>query len=892
MHKSPLHCRIVDCGGQLIYLSTHGIFFVRQAIYLLMFDPRHDFLRPCDVATWLDEVRARCPDAPVILVPTHADEGLAVTPSVQDLLARGRYSGVIMGPHISSKDGTGFDELMAEIESICRLRSDIAVAWPSSWVGLVADMQELADCPLKLLSRADMAALARSACRFPLAADFELALQVLHHTGHIIDGHQLGNRQLRNVLVPSPEWLGEVLASVVSALEARQHLMPHGIIKYEVLSSIFHSASGASQQQLTDLLELMHSFDIAYAIQDADYNSVELSVVPALQQDDIPRHLDWNADPAPGQLVVVYEMEYCPFDLAERLVVRLHGIVTGTSWRQGMLCERRDHAALVTVDKPKCRIFIAARGPTWPGGLLSLICSCIDTLLRERYPGQCSAVAYVGCNECNALALNVKNLVKKLNRGLSSVDCCNDHCVDISWLSEVSWCPWVFTSAEAEAAQRVRMYLDWTARHASLSLTAEQERRMDAMRGLLMVLRPPESTEPLWIILNGRWAVICEHGEDVHPVIVDIQPDPRQWRRCRLSCLRIQLWLHQIAPAAFPKPPDLEAPASDTESFLEAMQNVAYPPHPLKSEKLHTRARPVWLCREHRLLYARDKYPTYGVSQSCRNAQRMRQLAEDLLGISDCIDYEQSKCFCTSCQCRDQEAASLTPASSSVDVRCADLLSEREPEFSPARSFALDSPEAKSFDCERLESTSDSDTCIYRLGLLLPPQARMHRVRETWRLAYHGTSVDKVKAIIGHGGLLKPGETTMDGVRLDAPHTIHEPNGGPFVWVSPSRTYAGYYCTAKPLDDSQVLECIFEVYVKPDSFSMQRNSLSSIVNVDPAVPDSELEWYTNQTGSVMLSGLLMRVRPSTDEDSARVFVHSKSPSRRRESPRAGRANSE
>lgn len=85
----------------------------------------------------------------------------------------------------------------------------------------------------------------------------------------------------------------------------------------------------------------------------------------------------------------------------------------------------------------------------------------------------------------------------------------------------------------------------------------------------------------------------------------------------------------------------------------------------------------------------------------------------------------------------------------------------------------------------------------YRIGLKLPPRAKVEKAFDKWHRAFHGTRVSNILKILQHGDLLMPGDITAEGQQLkelDGHFNIdYKPKGFDTkqVFVSPTINYAG-----------------------------------------------------------------------------------------------------
>ncbi|XP_077984752.1 neuralized-like protein 4 [Glandiceps talaboti] len=170
----------------------------------------------------------------------------------------------------------------------------------------------------------------------------------------------------------------------------------------------------------------------------------------------------------------------------------------------------------------------------------------------------------------------------------------------------------------------------------------------------------------------------------------------------------------------------------------------------------------------------------------------------------------------------------------------------------------------------------------YRIALKVPPGAQAHDVFNNWHVAFHGTRRDAIRSILDNGQLLMPGDETMGGEVLGERPGHYTDNDKPegfdtkHIFLSPSIRYAGCNVYAYPVgllvsiiypprftdtvtNQSYQARVVFQVRIKPDSYSVGPETIGAASEIDPNFSNQEIEWFTKQRGSVIMSGLLVKV---------------------------------
>ena len=94
-----------DFGGQVIYQATHQFFLTDRSLFILVWDARHGHEQG-RLPYWLETIRARAPESPVLIVAAHVDERDADVPRAE--LMR-QYPQVVGHFEVSNTDGRGIE---------------------------------------------------------------------------------------------------------------------------------------------------------------------------------------------------------------------------------------------------------------------------------------------------------------------------------------------------------------------------------------------------------------------------------------------------------------------------------------------------------------------------------------------------------------------------------------------------------------------------------------------------------------------------------------------------------------------------------------------------------------------------------------------------------------
>ncbi|XP_013418417.1 neuralized-like protein 4 [Lingula anatina] len=159
-----------------------------------------------------------------------------------------------------------------------------------------------------------------------------------------------------------------------------------------------------------------------------------------------------------------------------------------------------------------------------------------------------------------------------------------------------------------------------------------------------------------------------------------------------------------------------------------------------------------------------------------------------------------------------------------------------------------------------------------RYALSLPAKAKAMNVLEAWHRAYHGTRSTAVAKILQVGELLMPGDTALGGEKISVckGHFTEERKPEGFnikkIFVSPSIRYAGHNAYAMPhkykdatTEKNYVARVAFQICIRPDSYVVGDQTIGALSQIDPKFDNQEIEWATEERGSTVLYGLLVKL---------------------------------
>lgn len=156
--------------------------------------------------------------------------------------------------------------------------------------------------------------------------------------------------------------------------------------------------------------------------------------------------------------------------------------------------------------------------------------------------------------------------------------------------------------------------------------------------------------------------------------------------------------------------------------------------------------------------------------------------------------------------------------------------------------------------------------------------AKVHHIVEkgmaNWHVCYHGTKHQYLSDIIMHGQLLAPGSTLINGdsikvreghittsFRRKNEHTGEAETFNPTrkIFFSPSIKYCDHeaYANEYPCNGRRY-RLALQLRIQPNTYGVGQQTVGAKETIDPHVPNSSIEWYTDELHTHFFTGILIR----------------------------------
>jgi GTPase SAR1 family protein len=314
-----------DFGGQEIYHATHQFFLTNRSLFLLLWNARLGYEQG-KLDYWLDAIRSRAPDSPVMLVATHVDERDAALPLVDIQRSYPQVQGLWSVSNLTGAGVSGLRDAMAALASNPKLMPLMGETWPKSWflaAEAIRAMPQNAATPQKIVGLLE---------HHRVRDDAAITLRRwMHELGEILDFSD--DEELKDIIILKPQWVTRHISDV---LESEEVIRGNGVFPREVKEKVWREFDPDLQQHF---LRLMEKFDLSYRTFMPDEISI---IVERLPYDEDKRYVEpWDAIGAkwPGREIT---MDFrlagnLPAGVPTWFIARSHRFTTHRHWRYGAL---------------------------------------------------------------------------------------------------------------------------------------------------------------------------------------------------------------------------------------------------------------------------------------------------------------------------------------------------------------------------------------------------------------------------------------------------------------------------------------------------------------------------------------------------------------------------
>ena len=409
---------IWDFGGQQIYHATHQFFLTDKSLFVLVWNGRLGY-HQCKLEYWLDMVKSRAPESPILIIATHLDER---SPESLPLEQWKKQYNIVGSLAVSNSEGTGIPEAKQTIANVASELPLMGQEHPIPWVQAISSIKKrfqqydsdsaMARNYFQIESIFDVL---QSECRLS-RDEARMVVQWYHDLGGLL--HYPEDGELRDLVILNPWWASRIINRVFDEDDPD---LNQGVLTPKLQDEIW---SDVAEWLRPRFVSLMEKFDLAYRIPDGDGTCIVVGRLPVDPPDYQSR---WNSHGG-TQLTMRYQFEHdLPPGIPGWFIAREHRFSTGLQWRYGVLLqdEEKSHLGLVKADPHRGVVELSVRGP-FPQNFFSLLKDGIEVTLR-RFPGL--AVARMlpcpcqGTDDPCSEEFEYSKLIARLEKGKQTIEC-------------------------------------------------------------------------------------------------------------------------------------------------------------------------------------------------------------------------------------------------------------------------------------------------------------------------------------------------------------------------------------------------------------------------------------------------------------------------------------
>jgi small GTP-binding protein len=361
-----------DFGGQEIYHATHQFFLTNRSLFLVVWNARHGYDQG-KLPYWLNTIKTRAPDSPVLLIATHIDERDADIP-LSDL--KRKFPQIVGHYPISNVTREGVEALRNAISVTSAGLPLMGEMWPSTWLEAAKSIR--ASTEKQIPAQVLWETMARHGVTEKVAQ--QGLAQWMHELGDILYFQEDEERDSPVIL--KPQWVTEYISKV---LENQDVIDGVGIFTTAQMKHVWGDISPAMQNHF---LHLMERFDLSYRT----LEDHEISLVVERLPLDMPSYKrqwdDFKKTKSCREISMRFVLNTIPAGIPTWFIARSHRFTTHTHWRLGaLLADRAEsgHLALVRAFPDDRYLQLSVCGP-YPYDFFALLKDGLELTLA-RFPG-------------------------------------------------------------------------------------------------------------------------------------------------------------------------------------------------------------------------------------------------------------------------------------------------------------------------------------------------------------------------------------------------------------------------------------------------------------------------------------------------------------------------
>lgn len=355
-----LKLNIWDFAGQEIEHATHQFFMSSKSVYVLVWNARHGYVQG-RLDYWLEMIKSRAPEIPVLLVATHIDQRW---PDINFDALQKTYPQIVGQCSVDNQSGAGISTLQEAIAQWAAQLPLMGQPWPSSWQFVEDSLKELQEHHISYERFENICAKQEVTSQRDIVALSE----TLHNLGIVL--HFKDDTSLRDLVVLKPNWITKAISHALTDTATGK---AYGRLDHTSLPRIW---SEYDSSLYPAFFSLMNKFELCYQIEDAD----DLSLIPALLSYKPPQIPEVKP-----KLQMIYRLSSVPPGLMSRFIVRTHRFTQNMHWREGVVLAYDGQIAKAELFEHPREFHLKVDGSS-PTNLFAVLTDTLNQIL-ESFPG-------------------------------------------------------------------------------------------------------------------------------------------------------------------------------------------------------------------------------------------------------------------------------------------------------------------------------------------------------------------------------------------------------------------------------------------------------------------------------------------------------------------------
>lgn len=405
--KEMFKVNIWDFGGQEIYHATHQFFLSQRALYVLVTDGRK---QNTHLNYWCQVVELLGENSPMLIVENQK-QGHTLTALNFDGYKE-RF-GFICTPMLRSNFLTteGLPQVIEEIKHRIQNLPGIGTVLPRSWFNIRARIEEEAQ-KKDYISEDEYVKICETEGLNDIDA-LHLSKDYLHPVGVLL--HFQDNPILRNYVILNNAWATDAVYAVLRSDKIVKETQGH--FTYQDAEAIWGDAK--YRRRVDFLLELMKKFELCYELE-----NTKRYIAPQLLPSSPPAYTLRDGK----KVRIIYEYDFLPKGLLNRLTVRLHEHIANQKWvwQQGVVLQLDNNQAEVIESYDNKKIEINAVGEE-PKEILTEIVRELDKLNRTFEKIRVDKKVPCNCPTCSrsqtSYFFSYDSLIRRHRKNKPTIEC-------------------------------------------------------------------------------------------------------------------------------------------------------------------------------------------------------------------------------------------------------------------------------------------------------------------------------------------------------------------------------------------------------------------------------------------------------------------------------------